>query len=161
MTAAARPLPETPPDPLVTQVRRTYEARAGHEQLKQALADARAAFEQQYDALITRTIQAGSVVAAEEAALRELTLQRYEATGEKQPAPGVGIRLETVVDIPSPAAALEWAKTSGLALMVDLKALKRIAAATPIPCATVRQEAKATIATDLGEALGLPVVGAT
>lgn len=156
MTAAALPLPTSPADPLVVQVRRTAEARAGHAILKAELDRARAAFEQSYETLIARVIQVGGVVAAEEAALRELTLRRFEETGDKHPAPGVGIRLETVVDIPNPAAALEWAKTSGLALMVDLKALKQIAAATAIPCATVRQEPKATIATDLAAALGLP-----
>jgi hypothetical protein len=148
------------PDPLVVAVRRTHEARQGYQVFAAQLAEERRKFEHEQERLIGLTAQSQRVVAAEETALRELALQRYEQTADKRPAPGVGIRLEKVVEITSAAAALEWAKTSGLALTVDTAALKRIAIASSIPCATVHEVPKAIIATDLGAALGLTVVPA-
>lgn len=150
-------MPDTPAatDPLRVQVRRTHEARGGYAVLQEALSKARVSFDEANAKLIGLVSQAASAVQTEERVLRELTLQRYEQTGDKRPSPGVGIRIVKKVDY-DPATALSWAKANDLALVLDKKAFEKIATATAIPCAVVRDLPCAIIAEDLGEALELP-----
>ena len=87
-----------------------------------------------------------------EQALRELTLQAYKDTGNKAPSPGVGIRIITklIYDV---GKAFEWAKQHGLALKLDTPAFEKIAKASKPDFVENREEAQATIATDLSKVL--------
>lgn len=76
----------------------------------------------------------------------------WAATGDKEPAPGVKVKMRTTL-VYDPADALQWAKGAGLALQLDTKAFEKIAKATPVPCVTITEEPQATLATDLDTAL--------
>jgi len=85
-----------------------------------------------------------------EAALREATLSAYEETGNKKPAPGVGIREAKKVIYEKPDA-LAWAKDHGVCLDLDHKAFEALAKSCDgrdMPC-EVKVEAQATIAREL------------
>lgn len=145
-------------DPLVLQTRRVAAARAQVTALEEELGDARRAFEEGHAALIAAVQTAQAACAADEQALRELTLQRYQETGDQHPAPGLGIRLVKAVEYDA-GQALAWAKQSGLALQLDRKAFEKIAIATPVPGATVVERPQATIAADLERALAVEDTG--
>ncbi|HUV46165.1 MAG TPA: hypothetical protein VMW45_03750 [Dehalococcoidia bacterium] len=83
-----------------------------------------------------------------EAKLRELTLQAYAETGNKAPAPGVGIRERTVLTYDG-KVAFDWAKSHKMALQLDKKAFEKIAKADTPDFVKVSTEAIATIATEL------------
>src|SRR3990167_7568994 len=85
-----------------------------------------------------------------ESRLRELTLQAYNETGNKQPAEGVGIRETTKLEY-APQVALVWATDHRLALKLDIQAFEKIARASPLEFVKVVAEAIATIATDLSK----------
>jgi len=86
--------------------------------------------------------------------VRDLATRVYEVSGERKVAPGVSIRLETVVDYDA-TAAFEWARSTRLCLQLDRTGFEAMAKANPEVCpgVTVKQEPKATIARDLGAAL--------
>jgi hypothetical protein len=132
-------------DPLLVQLRRVAEARAGAVLLADALKVKQAEFYAANTQLSDLVAASRATVLAEEAVLRELTVRRYEETGEKHPAPGLGIRLVKVIDYEA-GAAFAWAKETGMALALDRKAFEKIATVTSVPCATVREEPQATIA---------------
>ena len=88
-----------------------------------------------------------------EALLREATILVYKETGNKTPAPGVGIKEVATLDY-SLALALGWAKEHGLALALDKKAFEAIAKTSQIEFVVRGTEVTATIATDLDKVLG-------
>ena len=86
----------------------------------------------------------------EEAKLREMTLQVYAETGNKQPAQGVGIR-EIEKLIYDPALALGYAKEHGVALKLDTAGFEKMAKISELRpgFVTVEKVITATIATVL------------
>lgn len=86
----------------------------------------------------------------EEENLREATLEAYQETGNKRPAPGVGIRIIKVCKY-DPDEAKRWAIQKGACLKLDEAAYK----AAMIKCiffdmpGTVKEDAQATIAKEL------------
>jgi hypothetical protein len=137
---------------LTEQVRKVSDTRTFQASLAAKLLEKQRAFEQENAVLIARVTDAKALVAAHEAELRTLTLRAFEQTGDKAPAPGVGIRLVKKVKYEF-AQAFAWAKVSGMALTLDAKAFEKIAVATPLPCAEIEEIPQATIATDLAAAL--------
>ena len=95
---------------------------------------------------------AKEAVAAAEAALREMTLAAYTATGNKQPAPGVGIRVVQRLDY-EPMQALVWAKAHDIGLALNKVEFERMAKITLPDFVTITDQPTATIATDLSEAV--------
>ncbi len=91
---------------------------------------------------------AASKVNETEDKLRELTLQAYAETGNKAPAPGVGIRERTVLTYDN-KIAFDWAKAHKMALKLDTSAFEKIAKADTPDFVKVSTEAIATIATEL------------
>ena len=87
-----------------------------------------------------------------EAALKAATIIAYKETGNKAPAPGVGIREVTVLDY-VPTEALDWAIKHSLALSLDKKAFETIAKGGQVPFVTLRVEPQAIIAQDLEKVL--------
>ena len=92
--------------------------------------------------------QAGAEVAEVEAKLRELTLQTFALTGNKQPALGVGIREVTKLEY-DPQEALTWAIKYKMALKLDVPVFEKRAKASPPPFVKITQEPQATIAVNL------------
>lgn len=83
-----------------------------------------------------------------EAHLRTMTLMSYAETGNKTPAPGVGIRIISKLDY-KPETAFEWAVNHKMALKLDVTAFEKIAKASPLEFVTTREEAQATISQNL------------
>jgi len=80
--------------------------------------------------------------------LRALTITAYQATGNKQPVPGVGIR-ENKRYTYDPKEALAWATSHKIALALDKKAFEAIAKTSDIEFVEISTEIQATIAKDL------------
>jgi len=95
--------------------------------------------------LLDALTQAGADVAEAEAKLRELAIQVYAETKEKNVAPGVGIRVMTKMEYDT-KAAMEWAVKHSLALVLDKKAFEAIAKTTPLDFVVSIEEPTATIA---------------
>jgi len=83
-----------------------------------------------------------------EATLRELTLIAYAETGNKAPAPGLGIREVTKLEYDT-KVAFTWAVEHTMALRLDTSAFEKIVKASPLDFVTVSQVPQATIATQL------------
>ncbi len=80
--------------------------------------------------------------------LRHMTLTAYEATGEKAPEIGVGIRVKTCLSYDD-KDALEWAMEHRLALKLDSPVFEKIAKTSNLPFVFTEEKAQATIATEL------------
>ncbi len=87
-------------------------------------------------------------LAEAETLLRELTIKAYNETGNKAPAPGVGIRERVFLQYEN-KVAFDWAKAHKIALMLDTKAFEKIAKADPPDFVKTITEPQATIAGDL------------
>ena len=105
--------------------------------------------EQNHIALVQAKL-AGETRDAAEAKLRAMTLEAYQETGNKAPAPGVGIRIITKLDY-KPVTAFGWAQDHKMALKLDTAAFERLARISPLEFVTLREEPQATIATVLPE----------
>ena len=91
---------------------------------------------------------AASMVSEAEDKLRELTLKAYAETGNKAPAPGIGIRERTILTYDG-KVAFDWAKAHKMALKLDTNAFEKIAKADPPDFVKITTEPQATIATEL------------
>ena len=83
-----------------------------------------------------------------ETTLRELALVAFRVTGEKQVAPGIGIREVTKYSY-NEAEALKWAIEHKMALKLDETKFKNHVKADPPDFVVVTTEPQATIATEL------------
>jgi len=83
-----------------------------------------------------------------EAKLRGLALLAYARTGEKSVAPGIGIRVKTVLGYLA-SDALDWAIEHKLALKLDSSTFEKIAKTSNLPFVSITEEPTATIATEL------------
>ena len=116
-----------------------------------AWADAYAKWETDNEMIIEPVSIAKQGVEEAEALLRELTLQAYAATGDKAPAPGVGIRERTVLTYDG-KVAFDWAKSHKMALKLDTSAFEKIVKASDsldFTFVKITLEPMATIATKL------------
>ena len=100
--------------------------------------------------LIDHESNAKSACQEAETELREMTLQSYAETGNKAPAPGVGIRVRTILGYLA-SEALEWAVEHKLALKLDTSTFEKIAKTSNLPFVNITDEAQATIATELAK----------
>lgn len=142
-------------NPLREQAREVAEARAKAKRLNGDLAARLSAFRDEHAELIAAADKAKGDVAAQEQALRTLIKAAYDATGNKQPGRGLGIRVESKVAFDE-AKALKWAVEHRLCLSLDSGAFKKLMLATPSErpdFVTVKDMATTTIATDLDAAL--------
>lgn len=83
-----------------------------------------------------------------EATARLAIVRAYEATGDKKPAPGAGIRVMRVL-VYDAAEAFTWAKEHKMCVVpehLDVEAFEVLAARVDIPFVGVREEPQATIA---------------
>ncbi len=146
----------TPDSSLATSLReqaeRTHLCRTVAAEAKARLQAAQDAFQAEHAALIAEVEGLSAAAQESESALRSLAVATYEATGEKHPAPGVGISLTTTLAYDD-VQALAWAREQGAALLLDRKGFEAIAKAMPLPFVTKHEIPKATLARDLGAAL--------
>ena len=133
---------------LEDQVKVVAEARVISLELKDQRNMLQELWDKEHQELLDTLTQAGADVAVEETKLRELTLQAYAETGDKAPAPGVGIRERTVLTYDG-KVAFDWAKSHKMALQLDKKAFEKIAKADTPDFVKITTEATATIATNL------------
>ena len=82
--------------------------------------------------------------------LREMTLLVFNETGNKTPAPGLGIR-ETIELRYNPKQAFDWAIKNPLALQLNTKVFEKIARGFPLDFVEYAKVYLATIATDLSK----------
>jgi len=81
-----------------------------------------------------------------ETKLRELTLKAYEENGDKTPADGVSVKIFHPLEY-DPKEALKWAMEHQIALSLDKKIFEGFAGSTPMDFVTIKDEARAQIAT--------------
>jgi hypothetical protein len=86
----------------------------------------------------------------EEETLRAATLEAYRETGNKKPAPGVGIRIMKALDYEE-CQAIEWAVEAGAGncLKLDKKNFEKAAEALALDFVTINSIPQATIAKEL------------
>jgi len=144
---------------LMAHVTSLAEARVAAAELQGQVEGLRKAWLTEHAALLEEAKAASGRVTLLEGQTRELATRAYEVTGERKPAPGVSIRLETVVEYDA-AAAFEWARSTRLCLQLDRPGFEAMAKANPTICHGVRvtQEPKATLARDLTLALAAAAV---
>lgn len=123
-------------------------ARHKAQQASEAKNKAKAEWETQNKSLLDEATQTAQLVTEAEDTLRILALQAYTVTGNKQPAPGVSVRVLTKLEY-NPKEALKWAMSHQIALSLDKKSFEGFAKATPLDFVTIREEPQATIASDL------------
>uniref|UniRef100_A0A6M3L1I4 Uncharacterized protein n=1 Tax=viral metagenome TaxID=1070528 RepID=A0A6M3L1I4_9ZZZZ len=133
---------------LKEQINAVVEVREHFDKLATFKKDALAKWEYDNNELLAEIILCTSVKAEAEDKLRELALQAYAETGEKAVAPGVGIRVRTLLGY-STKEAFEWAIEHKLALKLDPSAFEKIAKTSNIPFVSMTEEPTATIATEL------------
>jgi hypothetical protein len=99
-----------------------------------------------YDAL---EFQENGLRSAEEL-LRRMTLAYWKETGEKKPAPGVGIRMVNTLEYDE-LEALNWAVEAGAANCLTLQKakFKKVAEGLRLDFVTIREEPQATISKEL------------
>ncbi len=137
-------------DALKSQIRVVIEARRRVVELKNHRDALLAEWNKNNQGLFDALTQAGAEVAEVETTLRELTLQDYAQTGNKTPAPGVGIREVTKLEYDL-KVAFAWAVEHTMALKLDTPAFEKIAKVSPPSFVVVFTEPQATIATQLEE----------
>ena len=77
-----------------------------------------------------------------------MALSTFSETQDKQVAPGVGIRVRTVLNYES-KDAMDWAVKHELALKLDPSAFEKIAKTSNLPFVNITEEPTATLATEL------------
>jgi hypothetical protein len=118
---------------------------------QKAAIDARqAVFDKENELLLSCYQQEKVDLATDENKLRELTLAAYALTGNKKPAPGIGIRIMKELDYEEDQA-IEWAVESGAGncLKLDKKNFEKAAEALALDFVTINNVAQATIAKEL------------
>ena len=123
---------------LLNQIGIVALARVNAQRAKEAKGIAYGAWEIEHKSLLDSIVTTSFFLAEKETKLRELTLQVYAETGNKKPAPGVGIREIIRLDY-EPELARDWAIEHKMALKLDVAAFEKIP--------------QATIATDLSKVL--------
>jgi hypothetical protein len=93
---------------LAAQVATVRDLRQMHSEMQAGIDERRADWEKENEKLLTSAAACKTTLAEEEAELRDLTLQAYHETGEKKPAPGVGIRITKSLSYDE-TAAKAWA----------------------------------------------------
>ncbi len=126
----------------VQVVARARERAKGMTDHKKAMYDE---FISKHTEFFADVVVAAIAVSKAEDKLRELTIKAYNVTGNKQPAPGLGIREVTKLDY-DPKEALKWAKSHDLYLKLDDKKFKDYAKGGEIDFVTITTEIQATIA---------------
>ena len=133
---------------LEKQINLVVEARAKAGEAKTLRLLAFEEWEHKHEGLFLAEKEFGAACAFEESQLREMAVKVFGETGDKQVAPGVGIRVRTVLNYES-KDAMEWAVKHELALKLDPSAFEKIAKTSNLSFVTITEEPTATIAAEL------------
>ena len=133
---------------LEKQINLVVEARAMVEGEKLAYAGAYQKWLNENKTIIDVLEATETVCAEREVTLREMALQTYASTQDKQVAPGVGIR-EVTKYAYDEAEALKWAIEHKMALKLDETKFKNHVKADPPDFVIITEEPTATIAAEL------------
>lgn len=140
----------------VDAVRTLATARARKAALDAELKAAREHFDFVNQALIATSQTANGEVEQADRTLRALAIADFQATGDKNPAPGVSISEATALEYDL-AAVTEWAKTAMPDLItppqLNVKAFDKIARVVPLSFVTKAPSPSVKIASDLEAAL--------
>lgn len=141
--------PMTPEErPLVALVARVARLRQEYHGLKDHVAALEASFRQDHADRLNALDAAKLELNVAESALREAAEDEFARTGLKAVAPGVLVKEVTRL-VYAPEDALEWAKSTGLCLKLDVSAFEKVAKAAQPPFVTFRSVPTATVAADL------------
>ena len=142
-------------DELIEQIRIVAKAREDLQAL-QEIKKARLAEWEETNSLLLEDISLATVRQSEsEANLRDLTIKAYQETGNKTPAPGVGIREVTKLEYDA-KEAFNWAVEHKIMLKLDAPAFEKMAKMAPETrpgFVKIHTDPQATIATDLSKVL--------
>ena len=136
---------------LEKQIQVVAMARQTEEQLKILKVESYAKWLDDNALLVADIITAEKLKLTEESRLRELVLIIFKETGEKKPAPEVGIREVEKLTYDN-NLAMYWAKEHSLALKLDTAAFENIVKASPVDFASfvkIEKVPTATIATKI------------
>ena len=141
-------------DQLKAQIQGVANLRQEYARAKITRQEAYEKWQGDHQGLLSAEHNLGELLNNAERDLRLFTLRVYNETGNKTPAPGVGIR-ETTQMRYDPLLALDWAIKHTMALQLDKKAFEKIAEVSqpPLDFVEVAIMPQATIATDLDKAL--------
>jgi len=140
---------------LLGQIKVVAEVRESAQKLTEAKRIAYERWLADNDGLLKSIEEANALVSAAETNLRELTIKAYQETGNKTPAPGVGIREVTKLEYDA-KEAFNWAVEHKIMLKLDTPAFEKMAKMAPETrpgFVKVHTDPQATIATDLSKIL--------
>ena len=135
---------------LLEQIEHVRVLREDLESRTQDLHEKQVAFNEEHAVLIEEKCKLTNVCSQAEAKLREMTLEAYRATGNKKPAPGVGIRIVKQLSYDD-AEALAWAMESGAESCLSLQKtnFKKVAEGLKLDFVKIGEVVQATIAKEL------------
>jgi hypothetical protein len=144
-------------DELMEQIKAVALARENAKIAKESKDAAYSAWEREYKSLLDSVDETAKHLQESETKLREMTIKIYQETGNKQPAPGIGIREITRVEY-DPKQAVKWAIEHKIALSLDKKSFEGWAKANQLDFVKISTEPQAIIATDLSAFLSEAVI---
>ena len=109
-------------DDAMTAYRAAY---AAHQAAAATLQEARATADMLCQEFTRAAATSKAALQEAEILLKNCTLATYEATGDKKPAPGLGVREITTYSY-DPHEALQWALAHSLALSLDVRAFESL-----------------------------------
>ena len=132
------------------QINLVVEARTKSKLLAEARKSMYDEFMSRHTDFFADVATASSEVGIAEEALRQMAIDFYAETGEKQVAQGIVIKVGTSIEY-SKDDAMAWALDHKLAIQLDVKAFEKMAKASPngFGFVEITPEPKATIATEL------------
>jgi hypothetical protein len=130
-----------------------HELRQEQQQLNDAIRKLQSDFNEQYKPLFDARSDVMNRITEIEASVRDEAIKTYNETGDKQPMPGVTVKMFTKIDYDR-GKAFDWAKEHKIALMLDTKAFDSLCKTASKPeFVEVKEEPKAMIATDLSKVI--------
>lgn len=135
---------------LEDQIQKVRELRTNRLTLQTEVDQLESDLMSRYSALYRELGQANIELKVAEEKLRAATLAAYQETGNKKPAPGVGIRIMKALDYEE-CQAIEWAVEAGAGncLKLDKKNFEKAAEALALDFVTINNVPQATIAKEL------------
>lgn len=137
---------------LQEQIKVVAQARQHREFLADIKKQRLVEWENEHEGLLKDIADNSQFLADAEEVLRDTTIKIFNDTGNKAPAPGVGIRELTKLDY-DPQTAFTWATEHKVALKLDTSTFEKIAKASPPDFVKTLTVPQATIATDLSKYL--------
>ena len=150
------PVPVKRPGDLIHEhVLRVQGARSTVAGLKGEVEQLKRDFDRRNAAILEALEDARNALVDDERVLRALAVELFALTGNKAPAPGVGIREVSRAEY-DPEQALGWAVEKRMFVLLDRTNFERFAKSVPaqVPFVKIIRQPEATISPDLSKAIG-------